>query len=99
MGTGCNGSGLEFQPAGVRGVVGNFDGGRIMSDAGGLLLREVERGSRIIEQFAACFVDHRHPLLIEHTAREGARWMTWCMTSVSPMSEWETFLNVVVTFP
>jgi hypothetical protein len=40
------------------------------SDAGGLLLREVEQRTGIIRQFAACFVDHRDPDLIDHTVQE-----------------------------
>jgi hypothetical protein len=51
-------------------VVARFDGGQITSDAGGLLLREAERATGIIRQFAACFRDHRDPDLIEHTVEE-----------------------------
>ena len=47
-----------------------FDGGAITSDAGGLLLREVEKRTRIIRQFAACFRDHRNADLIEHGVEE-----------------------------
>jgi len=47
-----------------------FDGGRITSDGGGLLLREVERRTGVIRQFAACFTDHRDPRLIEHHVEE-----------------------------
>jgi hypothetical protein len=51
-------------------VVGRFDGGAITSDGGGLLLREVEKRTGIIAQFAACFTDHRNPERIEHTVKE-----------------------------
>jgi len=50
--------------------VARFDGGSITSDGGGLLLREVERGTGIVRQFAACFTDHRNPRLIEHSVPE-----------------------------
>jgi hypothetical protein len=50
--------------------VGRFDGGRITSDGGGLLLRETEQATGIIAQFAGCFTDHRDPDLIEHTVEE-----------------------------
>ena len=50
--------------------MGRFDGGRISSDAGGLLLRETERLTGIMAQFAACFTDHRNPERIEHTVEE-----------------------------
>jgi hypothetical protein len=61
---------LEFQGLGVRRVVADFSGGRVTSDAGALLLREVETGSGILEQFSRCFVDHRNPFLVEHTLPE-----------------------------
>jgi len=47
-----------------------FDGGRITSDAGAMLLREVEAKTGIIRQFAAYFTDHRDAELIEHTVME-----------------------------
>jgi len=37
-------------------VRGQSDGGAITSDAGGLLLREVEKGTGIIRRLADCFV-------------------------------------------
>jgi len=70
MTTQCTTDRLRFQPLGRREVLGAFDGGTITSDAGGLLLREVERRTGIIRQFAACFLDHRDPELIEHRVEE-----------------------------
>ena len=67
--TDCNSQQHDFQANGRRRVVGAFDGGNVTSDAGGLLLREVVRGSGIIDRFALCFTDHRDPELIEHTVR------------------------------
>jgi hypothetical protein len=61
---------LQFHPLARRRVEGRFDGGPITSDAGGLLLREVEKRTGIIAQFAACFRDHRNPERIEHTVKE-----------------------------
>ncbi len=66
----CNQESFGFHPLGRRDVVARFNGGRISSDAGGLLLRETERITGIIDQFAACFTDHRDPELIEHTVQE-----------------------------
>jgi len=51
-------------------VVGEFNGGDVTSDAGGLLLREVEASRSIIKRFAQCFVDYRDPELIEHSVLE-----------------------------
>jgi hypothetical protein len=61
---------MEFQGIGRRVVVAAFDGGMVTSDAGGLLLREVEKGSGIIRRFGTCFTDHRDPDAIEHTVGE-----------------------------
>ncbi len=70
MPTQCNQESFEFHPLGQRQVRGRFDGGTITTDAGGLLLREVEKRTGIIAQFAACFTDHRDPERIEHTVGE-----------------------------
>jgi hypothetical protein len=70
MGTECKERGFEFQALGGRKVVGQFNGGTISSDAGLLLLREVESRSGIIKRFASCFKDHRDQALIEHTVEE-----------------------------
>jgi Transposase DDE domain group 1 len=68
--TQCNQESFEFHPLNQRQVVGQFDGGAITSEAGGLLLREVEKRTGIIRQFAVCFRDHRDPVRIEHTVGE-----------------------------
>jgi hypothetical protein len=68
--TECNQSGFEFQGLFSREVVGRFDGGQITSDGGGLLLREVERRTRILERFTHCFTDHRSQERIEHQVSE-----------------------------
>src|SRR3954451_14558321 len=66
MTTECNASYLDFPMAGPRHVLADFDGGDISSDGGALLLRETERLTGIVRQFAACFTDHRDPELVEH---------------------------------
>jgi hypothetical protein len=70
MVTQCNQQSFSFHPVGRRDVVARFDGGKISSDAGGLLLREAERVTGILRQFAACFTDYRDSDLIEHTVEE-----------------------------
>ena len=71
MQTDCNGTQLEFKGFGRRNVVADFDGGRLTSDGGGiLLLREVAERTGILERFAECFTDHRAAYLIEHTVGE-----------------------------
>ena len=51
-------------------MAASFAGGTITSDAGGLLLREVEARTGIIDAFARCFEDFRDPERIEFTAEE-----------------------------
>jgi hypothetical protein len=70
METQCTPTQLKFHSLERREVVGTFDGGNITSDAGGLLLREVEKRCRIIRGFASCFEDLRDPDLIEHSVAE-----------------------------
>jgi hypothetical protein len=59
-----------FQDLGSREVIAAFDGGKVTSDAGGLLLREVDDKFRFLDQFARCFTDYRDPDLVEHTLLE-----------------------------
>jgi hypothetical protein len=68
--TQCNQEFLKFHPLEKREVRGGFEGGAITSDAGGLLLREVEKRTGIIAQFARCFRDHRQAERIEHRVEE-----------------------------
>ena len=68
--TECTQRTLEFQPLGRRNVTGRFDAPAITSDAGGLLLREVDSRFKFIEQFARCFVDHRSPRFTKHSLEE-----------------------------
>jgi hypothetical protein len=68
--TDCNQKEFEFQGLKNRKVVGSFNGGTIASDAGSLLLREVEAKTGILENFSNCFKDYRDEGLIEHTVYE-----------------------------
>ena len=68
MQTECIPSQLEFHALGRREVVGRFDGGRISSDDGGLLLREVDYRLGLLDRLAACFTDHRNPHSTEHSS-------------------------------
>lgn len=67
MKTECNLEQLEFHALGRREVIGRFDGGRITSDGGGLLLREVDQRLGLLERLAGCFSDYRNPNAIEHS--------------------------------
>jgi hypothetical protein len=68
--TECTQRSFEFQPLCGRQVTARFDGGQITSDAGALLLREVEDRSGILRQFAHCFEDFRDPELVEFTVEQ-----------------------------
>jgi Transposase DDE domain group 1 len=68
--TECRRQRLLFQAHGAREVTAAFDGGRITSDAGGLLLRELEERFGIVRSFADCFTDHRDPEMIEFRVEE-----------------------------
>jgi len=70
MQTQCTQRTFAFQALGRREVKARFDGGQITSDAGGLLLKEVERLTGLLRRFAECFEDHRDPELIEHSVLE-----------------------------
>jgi hypothetical protein len=68
MGTECTTEQMEFQQLGRRRVIGRFNGGKISSEAGGLLLREVESRFQILKRLARdCFRDYRDKDRIEHT--------------------------------
>ncbi len=69
MTTECKPEQLEFHALGRREVVGRFDGGRITSDGGGVLLREVDLRLGLMRRLAGCFIDHRDPELIEHSVQ------------------------------
>ena len=69
MKTECNPEQLEFQSLGRREVIGRFDGGRITSDGGGLLLREMDQRIGLLDRLARSFCDYRNPESIEHSVR------------------------------
>ena len=66
MQTECNTDRFDFQPLWRREVRGGFDGGAVTSNAGALLLREVDAKLGILGRFADCFTDHREAELVEH---------------------------------
>ena len=69
MPTQCSTKPLEFEGHGRRRVVADFDVGPITSDAGLLLLRQVDQRLSLFDQVADCFTDHRNPDRIQHSLR------------------------------
>jgi DDE family transposase len=70
MTTECSQGSFEFHSLNQRKVIAKFDGGNITSDAGVLLLREVERRTGLIAGLGRCFTDYRDARWIEHTVEE-----------------------------
>jgi hypothetical protein len=66
MPTECNPERFEFARVEGRSVVASFDGGRITSDAGSLLLGAADRVIGLTRRLGKCFSDARDPALIEH---------------------------------
>jgi len=66
MQTECSADLFGFARVEGRAVVAGFDGGKITSDAGGLLLGAADQAVGLIDRFARCFRDSRSEELIEH---------------------------------
>ena len=56
---------LERRP-----IVAEFTGGEITSDAGLLLIRQIDQQYGLSKQIASCFTDHRAPSRVEHSIEE-----------------------------
>jgi hypothetical protein len=81
MTTECNQISFEFHSLNQRKVIAKFDGGNITSDAGILLLREVEKRTGLIAGLAQCFSDYRDARWVEHRVEEllGQRLFGMCL--------------------
>jgi hypothetical protein len=66
MPTECMPKLFAFEEVEGKAVVAGFDGGEITSNAGALLLGQVDRGLSVVRRFAACFTDRRDPRFVEH---------------------------------
>ena len=64
--TDCKNQPLLFQDLGTRQVVADFSGGTLSSDAGVLLLRQVDRGLGVSRNLAGCFYDLRDKTFVVH---------------------------------
>ena len=67
MPTECNPALFGFPRVESRAVVASFDGGRITSEAGALLLGATDRVIGLTRRLAGCFQDHRDPAFVEHS--------------------------------
>lgn len=68
--TECNSTSLEFPVLGRREITARFDAPAITSDAGGLLLRELDERLGIIQLFSEGFTDFRSPTFTVHSLDE-----------------------------
>src|SRR3712207_6373295 len=69
MPTDCSATRMAFGRAGGRELVAAFDGGHVTSEAGALLLGATDQAIRLVDRFAACFRDGRHPAFVTHRVR------------------------------
>jgi len=67
--TDCNRSTLPFSTLGSKVVVADFQGGRLTSDAGALLIRQVADRIGLFDALDAVIPDPRHPVFIVHDQR------------------------------
>ncbi len=77
--TDCNSEPLHFSPLNSKKMCGNFDGGTITSDAGALLLREIDQTMQITKRFASVITDTRNPNYVEHTAEALLKQRTYAL--------------------
>ena len=66
MPTDCNPKRFAFEAVERKSVVAAFDGGAITSNAGALLLGQLDNGLGLVGRFAVCFNDRRDPRFVEH---------------------------------
>jgi hypothetical protein len=63
----------SLSPVAGKAIIARFDGGQLSSDAGVLLLREVEQRLGIAERLAACIDDPRLPERVRHEVADVLR--------------------------
>ena len=64
--TDCSRPTLPFSSLGPRAVVADFRGGRLTTDSGALLLREVAERTGLFRALDAVIADPRHPVFVVH---------------------------------
>src|SRR5712671_3072720 len=67
--TDCNRDPLHFSSLGPKAVVADFQGGRLTTDAGALLLREVADRIGLFDALDAAIPDPRNPVFVIHDRR------------------------------
>ena len=62
-----------LSPVADKELCARFDGGRLSSDGGVLLLREVEQGLGLVDLLASCMKDERDPSSTTHSQADMIR--------------------------
>ena len=68
--TECNQTAFSFEAHSSRQVVAQFDGQRMTTEGGALLLRATDRKIDLLRRVVTCFADARDPGRVEHTLDE-----------------------------
>ena len=68
--TECTQESFRFTAHFSRRVEAEFTAGRVSSDGGALLLRQVDRRIHLLDRLGSCFSDGRSPLLVKHPLPE-----------------------------
>ncbi len=68
--TNCIPNQLNFGSLKGRKVIANFSGGRITSDAGIVLMAELDKKLKITARFAECFRDHRNSSYVDYPVHQ-----------------------------
>ena len=72
--------GFDLPAVSRKKVTAAFDGGRLSSDGGLVLLREVERRQGLADLLASCIRERRDPALITHSMAEMLRFRVFAIT-------------------
>ena len=60
---------ISFSSLGRKRILADFSGGKITSDTGALLLRQVDKRIGLIDAVSSCIPDPRHPSFRKHDQR------------------------------
>ena len=79
--TNCTSNLIEFSPLNRKKVVGNFNGGSITSDAGLLLLREVDKKLNLTARLSKVMRDDRAAGMVDHTMLDMLRQRVYALAA------------------